>query len=132
MSSTGQPKQQTAQLARIARSEAEGIRVVEVVGELDISNIGDLEAAAFDFSNDGLGIVLDLSAASYIDSATLRLLFKLHHGLQRRGQALRVVCPPQSSAARVLELTGFSSIVACEADRRGAVAAIRRDVPLHE
>jgi anti-anti-sigma factor len=132
VSGAEQPRQQSAQLARIARSEAEGVRVVEVVGELDISNVGNLEEAAFDFGNEGLGIVLDLTAASYIDSATLRLLFKLHQSLQRRGQALRVVCPPESSAARVLELTGFNRMVECEADRRAAVAAIHRDVPLRE
>jgi anti-sigma B factor antagonist len=132
VSGAEQPRRQTVQLARIARSEVEGVRVVEVVGELDISNVGSLEEAAFDFGNEGLGIVLDLTAASYIDSATLRLLFKLHHSLQRRGQALRVVCPPESGAARVLELTGFSRMVECEADHREAIAAIRRYVPLRE
>ena len=69
--------------------------------ELDISNVGTLEDVTFDLPNDALGIVLDLSSATYIDSATLGLLFRLHRSLKRRGQALRVVCPPGSSARRV-------------------------------
>jgi anti-anti-sigma factor len=123
---------QTAPLASIARSEHEGVRVVEVIGELDISNVNALEDATFDLPNEDLGIVLDLRAASYIDSATLGVLFKLQHSLQRRGQALRVVVAAESSAQRVLELTGFDPAITCENDRDAAIAEIRRDVPIHD
>jgi anti-anti-sigma factor len=122
----------TALLAEIELAEREGVRVVTVAGELDISNVGALEDATFDLPNKALGIVLDLSAATYIDSATLGLLFKLHRDLKRRGQALRVVCPPGSSAQRVLELTAFERETPPEEDRDAAIAAIRRDVPLRE
>jgi anti-anti-sigma factor len=134
MSSVGRarPGHQSAPLARIERSEHEGVRLVEVTGELDISNVGALEDATFDLPNEKLGIVLDLTCASYLDSATLGLLFKLHHSLKRRGQALRVVCSPEGAAQRLLELTGFSHEVACEADRDGAIAAIHRAVQVHD
>ena len=85
-------------LAEIELAESEGVRVVAVAGELDISNIATLEDVTFDLPNEALGIVLDLSSATYIDSATIGLLFRLHRGLKRRGQALRVVCPPTSNA----------------------------------
>jgi anti-anti-sigma factor len=120
----------TVPLAEIERVDQEGVRVVSVVGELDISNVGALEDATFDLSNDALGIVVDLSCATYIDSATLGLLFKLHGSLKRRGQVLRVVCPPGSGARRVLELTGFERETPLAHDRDDAIAAIRRDVPL--
>jgi anti-sigma B factor antagonist len=134
MSSVERPRRspQSAPAAKVERFEDDGVRVVVVVGELDISNVDALEDAAFDLPNEGLGIVLDLTGASYIDSATLGLLFKLQRGVQRRGQMLRVVCPPGSNAERVLELTGFTHELACDRDRNEAVAAIRRDVPLHE
>lgn len=119
-------------LAEIELAEHEGVRVVAVAGELDISNVGALERATFDLPNEALGIVLDLSAATYIDSATLGLLFKLHRSLERRGQALRVVCQPGSSAMRVLELTGFDRSTPHEEDREAAIAAIHRDVPLRD
>jgi anti-anti-sigma factor len=119
-------------LAEIELAEREGVRVVAVAGELDISNVGTLEDVTFDLPNDALGIVLDLSSATYIDSATLGLLFRLHRSLKRRGQALRVVCPPGSSARRVLELTGFERETPPEEDRDAAIAAIRRELPLAE
>jgi anti-sigma B factor antagonist len=125
-------EQRTVSLAQIELAEQEGVRVVSVTGELDISNVGALEDATFDLSNDALGIVVDLSCATYIDSATLGLLFKLHGSVRRRGQALRVVCPPGSSARRVLELTGFVRETPLAHDRDGAIAAIRRDVPLSD
>jgi anti-anti-sigma factor len=119
-------------LAEFEVAEREGVRIVAVAGELDISNVNALEDATFDLPNDALGMVLDLSAATYIDSATLGLLFKLNRGLERRGQSLRVVCPPGSSARRVLELTGFGRDSPPEQDRDAAIAAIRRDVPPRE
>ncbi len=119
-------------LAEIEFAEREGVRVVTVTGELDISNVGALEDATFDLPNKALGIVLDLSSATYIDSATLGLVFKLHRDLRRRGQALRVVCPPGSSVQRVFELAAFERETPPEEDRDAAIAAIRRDVPLRE
>lgn len=117
-------------LAEFEVAEQEGVRIVTVAGELDISNVGALGETTSDLPNDALGMVLDLSATTYIDSATLGLLFKLHRGLGRRGQSLRVVCAPGSSARRVLELTGFERDSPPEQDRDAAIAAIRRDVPL--
>jgi anti-sigma B factor antagonist len=126
---SGQP---AAPLAQIERSEQDGIRLVSVAGELDISNVGALEGATFDLPNQGLGIVLDLSAATYIDSATLSLIFTLQRSLQRRGQALRIVCAPASNARRVLELTGFANEATCVAQRQEAIEAIREAVPLSD
>ncbi len=74
--------------------------------------------------------MIDLTHATYIDSATLGLAFKLQRGLERRGQALRLVCLPGSSPQRVLELTGFDREGACEEDRGAAIAAIRREAAL--
>ncbi|HTU77197.1 MAG TPA: STAS domain-containing protein [Solirubrobacteraceae bacterium] len=123
-------RQRLVPLATIERCEEEAVRLVAVRGELDISNVGALEDATLDLANEALGMVLDLSGATYIDSSTLGLLFKLQRSLQRRGQALRVVCAPGSSARRVLELTGFAHELTCAADREAAIAAIRREVPL--
>jgi len=119
-------------LARIERSERESVRLVSVTGELDISNVGALESATFDLANDSLGIVVDLRKASYIDSATVGMLFRLAHSLQRRGQALRVVCGPGSNAERVLELSGFDREIARESDPGQAIDAIREAVASRE
>lgn len=121
----------TTTLAEIEILDSDEMRIILVVGELDISNIGVLEQVSFDTSNQTLGIVLDLSATAYIDSSTLGLLFKLRQGLRRRGQVLCVVSAPGSGTRRVLELTGFGGEYTYER-REDAIDAIRREVPLHE
>ncbi len=118
---------QVAPLAEIELSEHEGVRLVAVAGELDISNVSALEDVTLDLPNERLGIVLDLTATTYLDSATLGVLFKLDSGLRRRGQALRVVCTPESNARRVLDLTGFDGAYD---DRKAAIEGLRADVPL--
>jgi anti-anti-sigma factor len=118
--------------AEIERCDLDGVRVVAVAGEVDVSNVGALQLAVGELSNEALGIVVDLSAATYIDSATVGLLFRLRSRLGRRGQVLRVSCPQGSSARRVLELTGFDRQAPPFQDRDAAVDAIRREVPLGE
>jgi anti-anti-sigma factor len=117
-------------LVEIERNEHDGVRVVAVAGELDISNVAALAQATFDLPNEALGMVLDLSATTFIDSATIGLLFDLHSALARRGQPLRVVCSQGAPARRVLDLMSFDSDALTEQDSAAAVAAIRRDAPL--
>ena len=117
-------------LVEIDRDEHDGVRVVAVAGELDISNVASLEQATFDLPNEALGMVLDLSATTFIDSATIGLLFDLHGALARRGQPLRVVCSQGAPARRVLDLMSFDGDALTDGDSAAAVAAIRRDAPL--
>lgn len=118
------------QLAGIELTEHDGVYTLVVSGELDISNVGALRAAAMQTPNRALGLVVDLCAASFIDSATVGLLFELRQSLARRGQALRVVCPPDGAAGRVLEMMSFDSDARNEPTAELAIAAIRREVPL--
>jgi anti-sigma B factor antagonist len=112
----------------IEQLERDGVSVVAVAGEVDISNVAGLREAAFDVENEALGIVLDLSAASFIDSATLSLIFELNHDLKRRRQGFRVVCAPGSSAERVLELAALDPEARSEHDRDAAIDAIRHEL----
>jgi anti-anti-sigma factor len=117
-------------LVEIERDEHDGVRVVAVAGELDISNVAALEDATFDLPNEALGMVLDLTATTFIDSATIGLLFDLDRALGRRGQPLRVVCSPRAPARRVLDLMSFDPDALTEEDSAAAIAAIRRAAPL--
>jgi anti-sigma B factor antagonist len=116
----------------IEQLERDGVSVVAVAGEVDISNVARLREAAFDVENEALGIVLDLSAASFIDSATLSLIFELNHDLKRRRQGFRVVCAPGSSAERVLDLAALGPEARSEHDRDAAIDAIRHELRKYE
>jgi anti-anti-sigma factor len=117
---------------RLEQSEAQGVRVVAVAGELDMSNIAALRNATLALPNDALGIVVDLRGASFIDSATIGLLYELHSALARRRQALRVLCGAGSTPRRVLEMMSFDRDALSEKDPDAAIAAIREAVSPHE
>jgi anti-anti-sigma factor len=117
-----------SRLAKIERREDDDVFTVAVSGELDISNVEALRDAAMTIPNSALGLVVDLSATEFIDSATVGLLFELQQSLPRRGQALRVVCPPGTAAERVLAMMSFDGRVRDRATTADAIAAIRREV----
>lgn len=115
-----------APLARLDVDVSDGVHVVSVHGELDISNVALLQDAVFEIPNSALGVVLGLDGTDYIDSSAIRLLFELRDRLSRRGQTLIVVTRAGSNVRRVLEMTAFVGV--SEADRPSvdeAVAAIR-------
>ena len=101
------PIAEPAPLARFEVLEEDGVRTVRALGEIDVSNVGELRWATTDLSNDALGIVLDVDQTDYIDSATVGLLYELRRRLARRGQLLSVVSRPGSNVHRVLELASF-------------------------
>lgn len=94
-------------LAELHITRHDGVIVVAVSGEIDMSNAGELRTAIIESTpNDALGVVLDLGATDYIDSAGIHLLYRLGDSLRARGQTLRVVIPPDSPADDTLRLAG--------------------------
>ena len=56
-------------------------------------------------------LVLDLSDIEYLDSAGIRLIYRLAEQLQTRGQALRLVIPASSPANDTLRLAGVAGTI---------------------
>ncbi len=99
-------------LADLRIPKHDGVVVVRITGEIDLSNAGELRSAIIEATpNDALGLVLDLTSADYIDSAGIHLLYRLGDNLRARGQTLRVVIPPTSPASDTLRLAGVKSHV---------------------
>lgn len=110
-------------LADVHVDENDGVQVARVEGEVDISNVGEVrDAIVSEVRNDAIGLVVDLSATSYIDSAGIRLLFHLRSRLSGRGQQLRLVVHPGSPIAGVFALTDLAGAVPSHATRNEAVA----------
>jgi anti-sigma B factor antagonist len=83
--------------------------VARCSGEIDISNADQLAGFLTDSSSNHLHmLVLDLSAIDYLDSAGIRLTYRLQESLRRRGQALRLVVPEGSPVRHALRLAGLT------------------------
>ena len=90
-----------------------GIPTVEVVGDVDISNVDEfeivLEAAA---ARDTGVVVVSLARASYFDSRTIHVLYRFADRLETNRQKMVIVAPSDGSAQRILKITGLANVVA--------------------
>src|SRR4051812_40997607 len=90
----------------------EEIVVAHVSGEIDLAsadNVGGELAGAV--PNRALGLIVDLSATSYLDSSGISLVFELAERLRRRQQQLRLVVPPKAPLRRVLRIVDAEGVV---------------------
>ena len=105
----------------------DAVGVVTFTGELDMLQAHALRNQLLGaVRNEDLGLVVDLSEATYIDSAGVSLLFELAERLAERQLRLAVVLSEDSLVDRVLTIVSLDSVVAVERSVDGALAAIER------
>jgi anti-anti-sigma factor len=98
-------------LSRIELS-GEDVVVARLTGEIDLSNAADVrDQLSGSVTNSALGMVVDLTATSYLDSSGVHLLFELGERLRRRQQQLCVVVPEGVPIRRVLKIVELDSSV---------------------
>lgn len=117
-------------LANLHAQTVDGVRVVAVTGEIDMSNAGELRDAILESTpNEMLGLVLDFSTLDYIDSAGIHLIYRLGDALRARGQTLRVVIPPGAPAGDTLRLAGVQRYVDVVPELDEGVRAVTAAAP---
>ena len=81
--------------------------VVELAGEHDVATIAMIDAATRNVWRAGSTVLVDLTAATFIDSAVVNWLLRAEARLQVAGRSLVIIAGPSGSfAARVLDRTG--------------------------
>jgi anti-anti-sigma factor len=104
----------------------DGIVLASLSGEIDLSNAAEITDALLGrVPNEALGLVIDLSEVSYIDSAGVRMLAELDHRLGWRAQTLRVVAPEESRSRRVLEIAGLERVLSLDTTVEAARTSVR-------
>jgi anti-anti-sigma factor len=88
---------------------------IGLIGEVDLSNADETESAVVSaISNQTSEVDLDLSDVGYLDSAGLRVVYKLALRLRRAQIGLRITAPLESPARRAIEVSGMTTIAALE------------------
>jgi anti-anti-sigma factor len=77
---------------------------VALMGEIDLANAHEVEAALTDMASNGTPLTLDVVGLSYIDSQGVALLFRLAKRARLNGGSL-TVANPLGLVRRVLEIT---------------------------
>jgi Anti-anti-sigma regulatory factor (antagonist of anti-sigma factor) len=80
---------------------SDGIATVVVDGEVDLATAGQLTAALGDATRTATATVLDLTSASYFDSAAVKAV--VEHAAELR----EIVVPAGGIVARVLSISGL-------------------------
>jgi anti-anti-sigma factor len=107
--------------------EAQGDVLVGCVeGEIDSANAGELrDALSRRLTNSGPGLILDLSEATYLDSAGIEFLFDLARRLRTHSQRLRLVVPANAPMRRVLDLCGIEQVTPVDVTVDAAIEGMR-------
>jgi anti-anti-sigma factor len=95
----------------LSQSMAGRASVVRCGEPLDARMCARLRALAAGPMQRARRVILDLSAATYADSAGLKELLVMQQRLQKEGSELRLVVPPGSRIDRALRLVGFASLL---------------------
>jgi anti-anti-sigma factor len=103
----------------------DGVVVVGITGEIDVSNAEALELAiAAEVDNEAAGLVLDLAGLAFMDSSGVHLLFSLAERLRHRGFGFAIVLPELTPPRRVLELSGPRPAHWIHTTEEAAIAAV--------
>ncbi|HVH63057.1 MAG TPA: STAS domain-containing protein, partial [Candidatus Dormibacteraeota bacterium] len=102
--------------------------VARLRGEIDTSNVSEigeaLDAAAM-LDDHSQGIVIDLSGVSYLNSATVKLLFDLAEQLHQRHRQMRLVMAETAPMRKLILLLKFDLVVPLDTTVGDALAHIR-------
>jgi anti-anti-sigma factor len=113
------------ELPNVTIGVEDGIVIASLTGEIDLSNATEItDALLGGVPNEALGLVIDLSNVSYLDSAGVRMLAELDHRLGWRAQALRVVAPETSRSRRVLAIAGLERVLSLETSVEAARTSV--------
>ena len=103
------------------------IGIVTLIGEHDDYSAPRLENELGLLLDEGLGVVIDLTDATFVDSHVLSVLLTARHRAQksRIGFTLALPTEPYTQVHRILEITGLGSSFAVYPTLREAVAGAR-------
>jgi anti-sigma B factor antagonist len=108
----------------------DGVRVIAVRGELDLSTASDLERPLEDAVSSGdASVLIDLTECEFIDSTGIALIVRAWQRLDRAadgdGNGRVAISSDNDQVRRVLAITGLELSIPIHSTREQALAALR-------
>jgi anti-anti-sigma factor len=101
------------------------VPIVQLTGEVDLMRAPDvLKQLMSAADNRDVGLVVDLSEATYVDSAAVNVLFQVAEGLSSRQVVMAVVVPEGGLVERVVQLVDLGSVARLHTSVQSAIADI--------
>jgi anti-anti-sigma factor len=108
----------------------DGVRIVSVQGELDLSTAPELETQLEEIVSSGdASLLIDLSSCEFIDSTGIALIVRAWQRLDRaadgEGNGKVVISSDNEQVRRVLDITGLELSIPIHSTREQALEALR-------
>ena len=106
----------------VAPAERDGLVVLSIAGELDLTTVSDADARLAEASDGDL--VLDLTGLTFLDSAAVHLLFRTVRRFREQDRRLAFVVPTGSPAHRIVEILDLRSAAPVRSTLEEAMRAL--------
>jgi len=116
----------------VLEDAADDVLAVVVEGEHDIYTAPALRERLDEaLAREGGGVVVDLTAATFVDSSILGALLDARRRAQERSQGfvVQVGAGAEPGVQRILDITGLIPVLPVVGDREAAIAAARGGLP---
>jgi anti-sigma B factor antagonist len=98
------------------------IRVIAVIGEVDMGAAPAFERALLETVSAGEPAILDLSNVTYMDSTAIAAMVSVRRQAELKPGRFAIVCEPDSEIARTLSYMGLDAVFSIVASRGHAAA----------
>jgi anti-anti-sigma factor len=110
---------------RIEAARQEGVTVLDLLGEHDMSTVRLLEARLLREAAQGHDVVVSLQNAEFIDSMIVAALYRAHRELLARNLRLALYSDDSAVVSRILSVTGLDEEVHHATTLDSAIAIAR-------
>ncbi len=103
---------------QVSYAKLRGTDLIRLTGEIDMANAPYIGREIVSHVQGDAGVVIDLTAVSFLDSAGVRLLDALVGDLDDHGRGIRLVVGETGAARMTLQLCAFrDDLLATDLDR---------------
>lgn len=114
------------ELLEVRIEDSEGVSIVALTGELDLSTIPTLEAPLREQLDQRSAVLVDLRSLTFIDSSGISVLIEAFQTVN--GSRMSILIGPGSHVERVFGIAGIAEALPVYTDRGRAVAALNGDL----